>query len=53
MRNKELIKWIKLWKLKNQILPTAYIESMQLSWENLPIRHLSCLGLKGLKTDMK
>ena len=23
MRNKELIKWIKLWKLKSQILPNC------------------------------
>ena len=57
MRNKELIKWNKLWKLKNQSLPnflyrkfkfsqTIYIESMELSWENLPTHHLLCLGLK-------
>ena len=42
MRIKELI------KLKNKFSQSAYIESMKLSWENLPTRHLSCLGLKGL-----
>ena len=44
MRNKELIKWMKLWKLKAKFSQTAYIESMELSWENLPTRHLPCLG---------
>ena len=53
MRNKELIKWFKSWKLRRQILlNSAYMESMELGWENLPTRHLSCLGLKGLITTI-
>ena len=49
MRNLELCKWNKLWKLK--FSQTGYIENMELSWENIPTRHLSCLGLKGLMQE--
>ena len=50
MNNKELIitSGLSCGSLKAKFSQTAYIESTEFSWENLPTRNLLCLGLKGL-----
>ena len=48
MRNKELINWIKLWKLKNQILPNCLYRKYGAQLGELPSCYLSYLGLKRL-----
>ena len=49
MRNKELIKWVKLWKLKNQILPNYLYRKYGAQLGELTNMSIVALGLKGLK----